>query len=385
MRALAVLAALVAVAAADEPTARMYFDAGRQAYEAGDYVTAIRSFEQAYRAAPKAPIAFSLAQAYRKQFIIDSDAPKLKAAVTLYRKYLDDVPQGGRREDAVTYLGELQPQLLRLEAVRPVTAAPVMAVAPTQLMVMSRVRGARVAIDGSAPAPVPVTRAVEPGPHKIHADAPGYFAEELDGLAVAGNLVVVEAVLREMPAQLVLRGAGGADVSLDGREIRDTGAPIVAPAGAHLLVVSQRGHAPLARGLTLERGATTTVEASLASTGQRKLSYAVLIGAGALLCATGVTTTMALVAQSNAKDLLARRDQSGWSAADLAEYDRQRGRRDDLATASTVLGGAAAVAALTGLLLYLVDNPAAEAPTTSAPLAPVVAPDEVGAAWVGRF
>jgi hypothetical protein len=383
---LLLLAATAAVA--DEPPleqARMYFDAGRQAYEAGDYATAIRSFEQAYRDAPKPPIAFSLAQAYRKQYVVDNDAAKLKAAVNLYRKYLDEVPQGGRREDAVTYLGELQPQLLRLEAVRPVTSAPVMAAAPTQLMVMSRVKDARVAIDGAAPAPVPVTRAVEPGPHQIHAEAPGYFPEELDGMAVAGNLVVVEASLREQPARLALRGVGGGDVALDGRQITDTGAAIETPAGSHVLTVSQRGHVPLARALTLERGQTVTVDADLRTTAQRKISYVVLATAGALLVATATTTSLALAAQDNARDLLDRRDLSGWSAADLDEYNRQRGRRDDLATASYILGGATAAAAVAGLLLYFVDSPAAEAPAAGAPLVPVVAPDEIGAAFVHRF
>jgi hypothetical protein len=272
-----------------------------------------------------------------------------------------------------------------MEAVRPVTAAPVLATAPTQLMVMSWVKGARVAIDGSALAPVPVTRAVEPGGHKIHAEAPGYFAEELDGMAVAGNLVVVDAALRPMPAQLVLRGVGSADVALDGRELRDTGAALTVAAGAHILTVTERGHAPLARNLNLERGEATTVEASLATTGQRRLSYVVLAGTAALLVATGVTTWQAFAAQSDAEGLLKRRDQSGWSGDDLDAYNRARSRRDNLATTSYVLGGTAAVAALTGLLLYFVDNPAAEAPPAITPLAPVVAPDEIGASWLGRF
>src|SRR5262245_32080015 len=107
-------------APADEKTtveeARVYFDAGRQAYEKGDYLTAIRSFEHAYERLPRPEIAFSLAQSHRKQFIVDGDTAKLRRAVELYRRYLDEVPQGGRREDAVQNLGELQPQLQRLDA-----------------------------------------------------------------------------------------------------------------------------------------------------------------------------------------------------------------------------------------------------------------------------
>jgi PEGA domain-containing protein len=370
-------------ARAQDADARTYFDAGRQAYEAGDYRTAIRSLELAYKAAPKAPIAFSLAQAYRKQFIVDGDGAKLKAAVTLYRKYLDDVPQGGRREDAVTYLGELQPQLLRMEAVNPVAAAPATAAA-TQLMVMSRVKEARASIDGSPPVPVPATRDVTPGPHRIRVVADGYFPEDVEGLAVQDHLVVVEGSLREMPAQLVLRDAAGSDVALDGRSISAGSAPLAVPAGRHFLTVQRRGHRPLARNLDLARGATVTVDADLPATTQRRVSYVVLGVAAAALAGAGTTTFLALRAQSDAQAILDKRSTTNLTPAELADYDDARSRRGDLVTASTVLYGVAAAAGVTGLLLFLLDEPRAEAAPAGV-VAPQVGPDEIGASWTVRF
>ena len=355
------LAAAQETQPADEKTtieeARVYFDAGRQAYERGDYVTAIRSFEHAYEKVPRPEIAFSLAQAYRKQFIVDGDTAKLRRAVELYRRYLDEVPQGGRREDAVQNLGELQPQLQRLDALQAATSAPPPPPPPTQLMVMSPVAGTFVAIDESPLAAAPVTREVAPGRHRVHAEAPGYVSAELDGLAVEGRLVVIEAALRERPAFITVDVDPGADVTLDGRPI-DAQIPIATPAGRHVVTIAERGHVPWVREVALQRGTTSKVSADLDRTGQRKLAIGVFVASGALVAAGATTTVLALVAQDQAQTLLDKRAASGWSAADLTEYGDQRSRRDTFVTTSAILYGAAALAAATGLILYIADTPA---------------------------
>lgn len=355
-----------ATAAAQEPPAdekttveeaRVYFDAGRQAYERGDYLTAIRSFEHAYEKVPRPEIAFSLAQAYRKQFIVDGDTAKLRRAVELYRRYLDEVPQGGRREDAVQNLGELQPQLQRLDALQAAAAAPPAAPPPpTQLMVMSPVAGAFVAIDESPLVAAPVTREVAPGRHRVHAEAQGYVSAELDGLAVEGRLVVIEAPLRERPAFITVEVDAGADVTLDGRPI-DAQIPIATPAGRHVVTVAERGHVPWVREVALQRGTTSKVHADLERTGQRKLATGVFITSGALVAAGVTTTVLALVAQDQAQTLLDKRQTTGWTGGDLADYGDQRSRRDTFVTTSAILYGAAALAAATGLILYIADTP----------------------------
>jgi hypothetical protein len=140
---------------------------------------------------------------------------------------------------------------------------------------------------------------------------------------------------------------------------------------------------PFVRELTLERGQTVPVDAALDTTGQRKVAYAVLLGAGLLAAGTAKTVTLAFIAQGKAQDLLAQRDTMNWSGADIDEHNRQRGRRDDLATASYILGGAAT--AVAGLLLYFVDTPRVVAPGRGPELVPTLGPDEIGASLVRQF
>jgi PEGA domain-containing protein len=369
--------------------ARTYFEAGKQAYEAGDYPTAIRSFDQALRALPRPPIRFSLAQAYRKQYYVDRDAAKLKAAVRLYREYTQEVPRGGRRDDAAQYLGELSPQLERLEAVHPIPSAPAVPEAKTQLMVMSQVKQVTVTIDGGAAAAAPLTRDVAPGPHRIHAEAPGHFPLDLDGLAVDGRLVVVEATPRPQPARIALATPAGAEVALDGRDVGTAPLPggvIVTAAGKHYLTVSEHGHEPFVREVELDHGQTLKLDAPLARTAQRKASLWVLGGSGALLVGGGVTTVLAWMAQSDAQGILDRGQTQNLTMADLQAYNDARARRDRLVTVSAVLYGTAAAVGITGLLLYLTDHPRAGPPPASGgTIVPVATPEELGMAYLRRF
>ena len=55
--------------------------AGAQAYAAGKYTDAVRSFEQAYALAPRPTVLFSLAQAERKSFLEHADPIALRHAI----------------------------------------------------------------------------------------------------------------------------------------------------------------------------------------------------------------------------------------------------------------------------------------------------------------
>ena len=68
--------------------ARAFFDAGKQAYEAGRYGQAIAAFGESYALAPRSATVFSLGQAFRLQYFQDRDPAKLKRAIDLYRQYL---------------------------------------------------------------------------------------------------------------------------------------------------------------------------------------------------------------------------------------------------------------------------------------------------------
>ncbi len=354
--------------------AKRFFEAGRQAYEAGQYLVSATAFEAAFRLAPRPPVAFSMAQAYRRQYFVDRDPAKLKRALDLYKQYIIDVPQGGRRDDAIEYVAELEPLLQRVEDEwRKKGLGPVKAMEPpsseaTQLMISSRTKGAAGRLDDDKLAEVPVIREVKPGKHKIRVEARGYFPDEVEGIAVAGRLVVVEVNLRAQPARLLVRARPGAEVSIDGRPV---GAlpllrPLEVTAGRHFVSVAERGYYAYNREIHVERGQELAIDAPLRRTRQRMVSYWVLGTAGAVLLAGATTSTLAFVHQGRAQDLLDRKAAHGLSQEELDEYLRQRGLRDDYVTASYFLYGGAIAIAASGALLYLTDVPRVQmtAPTS---------------------
>jgi hypothetical protein len=405
---LALFVPLVARAADDAAVAeaRRFFDAGKQAYEAGQYAVAATAFEEAFRLAPRPTVAFSMAQAYRRQFFVDHDPGKLKRALELYEQYIVDVPQGGRRDDAVQYIAELEPLLVRIEdeqrqkglgPVKPLETAR----DATQLMVSSRTKGAQARIDDAAATEVPVIREVAPGTHRVHVFAPGYFPEDVEGIAVAGRLVVVEVPLREQPARLAVRTPDGAELAVDGRPFATAPftRPLELPAGRHLVTGTLRGHRAFARELRLSRGEELHLDAPLVRTRQRVASYWVLGAAGVAFLAGGTTTTLAFVHQSRAQDILDRRRNGPITQPELDAYNRERDARDTDVTASALLFGGAALVAATGALLYYMDTPAlartdapggaaepAPPPEPGLTLAPTAGPGGMmGLALTGRF
>ena len=89
--------------------ARNYFNAGLQAYKAGQFLPAARAFIEARKLFPNSKLTFSIAQAFRRQFQTDQDKGHAQLAVKHYREYLDEVKEGGRRLEAAQALGELAP------------------------------------------------------------------------------------------------------------------------------------------------------------------------------------------------------------------------------------------------------------------------------------
>ncbi len=390
--------------------AKQFFEAGRQAYEAGQYAVAIAAFEEAYRLSPRPPVLFSLAQSYRRQYFVDSDPAKLKRAIDLYQQYLKDVPTGGRRDDAVQYISELSPILARVEdEQKKAGKGPVEAMMPkttetTQLLISSpRTKGvlAVVSIDGDKPTEAPRLAEVTAKNHKIRVEAPGFFPEETDATAVEGRLVPIQVNLKEMPAKLTVKSAGGVEIALDGRPTGGhAGKPFDAPGGKHFLTVSQRGHRPFGREIMLKRGEPFSVDAPLEKTGQRVASYYVLGAAAVALLAGGATTTLAFVHDGNAQAILDKRDKDmrQLTQDELDTYNRERTARDDYRTTSYFLYGGAAAIAVTGALLYFIDQPRVE----SAPgmmggaggdaggggdsgVAPMVGASTIGLSWHSQF
>ena len=342
--------------------AERFFRAGESAYQAGQYLVAADAFEQAYKLFPAPAIAFSTAQAYRLQYFIDKDASHLKRAVDLYRTYVNSVEKGGRRDDATTSLAEIEPILLRMEAAGQQISAPVVRTS-TRLMISTQIKGARATIDeheGEAP----LLKEVEPGAHEVSVAADGYFPVAQRATAVEGELIVVELDLRPRPALVSVDTSGGARISVDGRPMGT--APLARPleldAGKHFVTVQSRGRVGWGTEISVTRGEQVTLDAGLRRTGQRKASYWVL-GASALsFIGSGVAGLFALSANSNASDLNDKRLNESITPAELLEYDDFVSSRDTRVRWTFALAGIGAAAGVTGLLMFLFDNPAAEAP-----------------------
>jgi hypothetical protein len=347
--------------------AKTYFDAGKQAYEAGRYAVAASAFEEAQRLSPRPQILFSLAQAVRQQYFVDRDPVRLKHAIDLFKQYMQEVPQGGRRDHASQHLAELEPLLRRIEddqkkSGRSFESAPKLE-AKTQLMVTSRTPGALASVDGEEGSEVPLIRDVKAGKHKVKVEAPGFIAEEAEAVAVEGRLIVADLGLKEKPAMIALSAPEGSDVTLDGRLVGTAPLPaaLELPSGRHYVVVTERGAYPFARDLTLDRGERLTVEAKLQTTTQRTVAYWSLGVAGALAAAGAVTGIVALAAENRAKSINDRLiSRQGLMGDDITSYHSAVDQRDRFAPVSFVLLGASAAVGVAGALLFFVDSPRVE-------------------------
>ncbi|KYF78740.1 hypothetical protein BE17_31625 [Sorangium cellulosum] len=402
------LAPRAASAEEDIEQAKALFNAGAQAYAATRYRDAVQSFEAAYRKAPRPALLFSLAQAYRRLYVVQQSPEALRAAIANYRRYLEEVPRGGRRADAAEALIELGVIAARLEASAPSSpaapaapeAAPPDARPRTRINVTSPTAGARVSIDGRAPVEVPLMAEVQPGKHRIKITADGHIDEEREVVAIEGDVLGIDRELRERPALLQVKAPVGAQVTLDGRFVGTTPLPLlqVAP-GKRFFVVTKNGHKPFSRELSLRRGERRVIEVDLSSSFQRKMSYG-LVAVGVLSAAVGVLTmSSSLAEEEKASEIEEKRGQQGISEEELGQYRAHLDTRDELANATTGLFGTATAFALGGFVFYAFDTPtppplpARTDPTparTGGPMlelsaAPIVGPGLGGAGLVGRF
>jgi hypothetical protein len=362
---LAVIAAIAAISFArparadDKSDAEMLFRAGEKAFDAGQYGAASDAFEQAYAKLPLPAIAFSTAQAYRLQYFIDKQPMRLKRAVELYHAYIDTQKSGGRVTDAASNLAQLEPLLQQMQAAGANMTAP-MPPRQTRLMVMADVDGARAKIDGTEGA-APLVQEVKPGEHTVEVTADGYFPVTVKAKAIDGEMTPVDVQLKPKPALLDVSATDGAHVTVDGRPLGTTpitGAEV--PAGQHLVTITPSGHVPDVREIVLAYGKTATIDTELRTTTQRKVARVVVVGAGVLAIATGLEGIATLSVDSDAGKLHDQLVNGGLTPADLTRYDTLRARRDDRVRNTEVLGGFTAAIAITGVLMYVFDDPSPE-------------------------
>lgn len=385
--------------AEDLARAKQFFELGAQSYEKGDFRGAIDAFEQAHRLAPRPAIAFSIAQAHRRQYFADKKAEHVRAAVARYREYLQKDPNGSRAAEAAEALATLEPIAEKLGA----QGAEAAVVTPqrTRLSVMTSPPGGRVSVDGAPAVAAPVSVDVKPGTHRVVATLDGYVEEAKDVPVTEGDTALVDVKLTERPAQLVVSGQG--QIAVDGRPVGNapTPRPIEVPAGTHLVTVTSTGHDAFVRELDLSRGEVRKLDPVLPTSTQRKVAVGVLVGSAVAAVTGGVFIGVALAEESRATAIRDRLGDGTVSPADVATYESAKSARDTWTTASFVAWGVSAAALATGALLWVFDSPRIDAPTRESPkkgptpeekkpsfelgAAPLLAPTLVGATLSGRF
>jgi tetratricopeptide (TPR) repeat protein len=393
----------LAAAGEDIEQAKTYFAAGAEAYSVGQYTTAVQAFDEAYRLAPRSAILFSAAQALRRQYFVDRDRAHLDRAIRLYQQYVREVPQGGRRNDAVQALSELEPLAARLdaEAGEGAGGGRDRAAPATRLMVSSPTDGARISVDGGSPQPAPYIAEVEAGKHRVRVTADGYDDDERDVVTVKGGLLAVDVRLREQPGELRLTVEDGA-LYVDGRYQGE--APLSKamqlPAGKHVVSVTRAGYEGYSREVELRRGKTTNVQVDLDPSTQRNVALVLLGASGVSLVVSAGFFGQAVERQEAAQSVLDRKSEGNITSEDLDVYDAARRDRDQLRRAGTVAFSTSVVLGTVGGLLYWFDSP--QVPTTlssevapakktksgaprSLSAAPVFAPGWVGGGLSGTF
>jgi hypothetical protein len=352
---LGVAAPAVAQSSSDLERAKASFKAGANAYAAGDYLAAIQALDAAYELSPLPAIAFSLAQAERKQFGVKREREHLERALRLFRLYLEQEPNGARRSDALLAIADLGPQLGGSASAGSV---PKPQARPTRLMIASETPGARISLDGGAVASSPLIREVTPGRHRAHVEAPGYVGVERDVTAVAGELLLNEVRLSERPTTLYVWAPAGAEIYVDGLYIAEGGAlaSVSLPSGRHQLAVTQPGRRLVLRDTRLERGQTKTELVTLEPTTQRSVSELLFIGGGVGLGGALVLSAFAVRAENNAEKFLLASKHHNVKAAQLVAYNASLNERGRFRTAASIAVASSLGFFITGLFLHELDR-----------------------------
>jgi hypothetical protein len=355
----------------DVAQAKVFFKAGAAAYTAGDYLAAIQALEAAYQLTPLPAIAFSLAQAERRQYFVSRERGHLQRAIVLYRIYLSEVQSGGRRADATDALAQLEPLALALGGAPVAPGSPESPETPsaardpgkTRLLVTSEVPEASISLDGAKPVPSPLIAEVTPGRHDVKVEARGYFPAERGVVAVSGALVPVEIPLRVRPASVSLRASADADLYIDGEHAGKVGqlVHLELPGGPHSFTFGKKGHRLTTVQAELEPGESHVISAKLVPTSQRTAAYIMFASAGVSLGATVIFGVLAAGQEEKARELQQKQESGNITAEELEDYDEALERRGELRGAAVLSGLFFGGVLVTGICLHEFDHPNVQA------------------------
>lgn len=399
---LALVLLVSASAHADKQKAEQLFRTGEKAYRAQKFLAAAQSFELAYKELAAPEIAFSAAQAYRRQYRVDPSHPEyVELAVKYYRIYLDQRQTGGRVGDAADNLESMERELVRLGGASKVhrqsETKPLLGVAV--VFADQQTSGGKlreVEEEGKSAVPeTPVTAKIDgkvveadvlhevsDGEHVVRAEAAGYEPAEKRVRVVAGAPHLEDFTLQPLPAQLAIDTEAGATVIVDGRGVGEAPlAPVPLAGGSHVITIVHAGRKPAAREIVVERAEHKRVTIALEPTARRRAVRWVAIGSGSLAVLAGVTGLGALYWNGQAVDKRDLLQMGNQDKAVLDDYNHARTYRNGSITATWVLGGASVAVGLTALWLYYFDSPSAE----GVRVVPQATGNSAGAMVFGRF
>jgi len=378
VRAVLVVALVVAAATAhadDGKLAERLFHAGERAYKAQDFASAASDFEQAYKALPLPEIAFSAAQAYRREYQVEAKPAYVARAIELYRAYLDKIHTGGRVADAADGLADMQRELDRLIKAG-IKVSAELAAEHTQLGVNVILSDAVTAtgsvhevedapstatpaltltLDGAAIAPFKPTN-VAPGAHKLHIEAPGYDAQDRDETVAQGDFRMVDVTLQAKPARLAI--ATDARVVIDGRDAGAAPNEVSVAAGKHLVALLHDGREPWAEELVLARGEARPLHPELAITAKRRWTTRIAVAGGITGVLALAAGTVALIEDSRASTVHAKLMSPGDQPPSVGKtYNDDLTWRDRAIDALWLFGAVTVAAGTTTAVLYYTDKP----------------------------
>lgn len=379
----AALASAARPALADDvQQAKTHFAVGARAYEERKFRVAIDAFEESYRLAPRPAILFSIGQAYKRQYYQDRSDRDLSQAIAYYRRYLTDEPKGKRVGEAQAALGDLEPIALKLgldQKEQPPAPAP--EARPARILIAVSVKNATARVDGGVPIELPNSINVTPGKHSVTIEAEGYVTEQREVQLDQGEPFPLEVRMVEQPAKLALDVADGVRVYVDGRVSATTplAGELEVPPGPHAISFARRGYDPLSVTVDLRAGEQRPVKAQLSTSAQRVTSYVFFAATGLVTIGGAGLMGLAFVEQSQAQEI------DGKAASGIITEDERLEHEDSLtqrdryrAGAVAGLAGGAALG-LTGMLLYVLDDPEPSAvpvtPRRDEPPTPIEKPD----------
>jgi hypothetical protein len=400
-----IVVALTSAAHADRKAAERYFHAGEKAYKAQNFDAAAQNFDRAYEAFPAPELAFSAAQAHRKQYRVETNQAvaidHAKKAVALYRVYIGKVSKGGRVGDAIDNLGEMLRELDRLGVKENATAATAPAPAPRKTMLGVTVvfadqstssamreieeqetdtQRVTTTIDGKPVTPDELVD-VEPGEHVVRAESEGYLPAERKTKVIKDQEDFENLELQPMPARVTISTEAGARIVVDGRPAGVAPTAVEMKAGTHVVTISKRGREPVAREITVTRGEQKTIDMALDKTTRRRLVPWVFVASGGLVVLTIAGIVPWALYENRAEDLDAKLDAGNQPKSVADEYNDAIAARNTVRTGMWISGGAALAVAGAGLALYYFDTPSTEATRVT----PVITQGGAGAVISGRF